>query len=428
MPRFDPRRLADLVDEESRLRNSLNELSLSLNEQHAADKNWDEVRLNRYSADQARHAQLSRQLEMAHNERKGYELSEPEAAKRASATPFARWLRSGESGLEADERNLHLGEMSDGALPGGGGPTFIIRAATASDAASGEEAVQERVLPRVIDTLAYYGGVSQMAQQFFTDTGGDFRIPQMDADDVEGEILAAQNTAVANKNLENIGIQTFGADTGSSKSIIVTREMIQDAVFDIQSYVERQAIRRLGKAWNNRFTSDSTIGVATTAKDGITAAAVDKVTWVELTNLIYAINRAYRTGMEGGEGGFSAEGGGMIGYMISDDAEKAVRVLLDSDGRPLWVPSTREGAPSMLNGFPYRVNNHLDGVATGKTQFCSGTSPTTAFAPCGPSRYSASGIPARPRRTRLSSWPSAAGTPDRWEPTPRRTAAKPTPS
>ena len=370
MPVFNPEKLAELVAEESRLTHELQELSMSLKDQHESDAEWDEKRLNWYSADQARHAQLTRERDSVRAERQRYELQEPAAARRSARSALDRWLRDGNAGLEADERENMLSEIRNSALPGGGGETFVISAASASDAASGEEALQETVLPRVIDRLAHYGGVSQMAQQFVSAMGNDYRIPQMDAATQEGEFLDAQNTATADEDLPDIGIQVFGAKTISSKSILITRELLQDSVFDVQSYAERQAVRRIGRVANKFFTTTQTgtgmpVGVVSSAKDGITAAAADKVTWVELTELIYAINRAYREGGEMGEGGFSPEMGGRIGYMISDDAEKAVRVLVDSEGRPLWVPSTREGAPSMLNGHPYAVNVHMDSVATG---------------------------------------------------------------
>ena len=105
------------------------------------------------------------------------------------------------------------------------------------------------------------------------------------------------------------------------------------------------------------------IGVVSSATAGLTTAANTGFTWVEITNLIYTINRAYREGGEMGEGGFNAEMGGMTGYMISDGAEKALRVLLDGDNRPLWLPSTREGVPNTLNGYPLVVNGHMADVA-----------------------------------------------------------------
>ena len=165
----------------------------------------------------------------------------------------------------------------------------------------------------------------------------------------------------------NIGVQEFGAKTASSKSILLTREMLQDSIIDIEGYCNRQALRRLGRAWNKVFTTTASgvVGVVSSATAGLTTAANTGFTWIEITNLIYTINRAYREMGEMGEGGFNAEMGGMTGYMISDGAEKALRVLLDGDSRPLWLPSIREGVPNTLNGYPLVVNGDMADVAAG---------------------------------------------------------------
>ena len=368
---FDPARLADLVDEESRLATQLAEVSDSLNQQHATDGEWGEQRLPRYMADQQRHGQLTRQLETVRRAMNRYQHREPENAKKSLSGPMARWLRNGANGLEGWEREQYLREMVDGDLPNGGGETFRVQAATASDAASGQEAVQEVIPPRVIDRLAYYGGVAKMAQNFMTGTGGEYRIMQEDAASQEGEIIGAQDTGVAALDLANIGVQTFGAKTASSKSILLTREQLQDSVFDIQGYAERQAVRRMGRIWNKAFKTTQAgtglpVGVVSSAITGIGAASATTFTWVETTDLIYKVPRAYRDEMgEYGEGGFMPEGGGMMGYMMSDDAERACRVMVDGDNRPLWVPSTREGVPNIYNGEPYVVNGHMAAVATG---------------------------------------------------------------
>ena len=209
-----------------------------------------------------------------------------------------------------------------------------------------------------------------MAQQFVTGTGGDFKIMNESAAAQEGEILGSQDTATADLDIANITVQTFGAHTVSSKSILLTREMIQDAQIDIAGYSERQALRRMGRIWNKAFTTTQTgtgfpVGVVSSAKVGLETAMTTEFTWPEVTELVYKIDRAYREDGEGGEGGFNSEMGGMTGYMVSDDAERELRQLADGDDRPLWVPSTREGLPNALNGYPYVVNGHMDAVATG---------------------------------------------------------------
>ena len=322
---FDTQTMADLVAEESRLAAELTATSIALNEQHEDIKAHasDDAANATYMVGQQRHGQLTRELGSVRAERDAYGLREPTKALARKNAPLARWLRSGEQGLEKSEQELYLtGEVLDVSLPGGGGQTFVVRGATASDAASGQEAVQEEIPPKIIDKLAFYGGVSQMAQQFMTGTGGDYRIMQESAAAQEGEILASQDTATADLDIANITVQSFGSKTASSKSILLTREMLQDSEIDIAGYCNRQALRRLGRAWNKVFTTTGSgvVGVVSSATAGITTAVNTGFTYVEITNLIYSINRAYREGGEGGEGGFNAEMGGMTGYMISDSS------------------------------------------------------------------------------------------------------------
>lgn len=374
---FDKQKLVELVDAESAKKKEMQDCALELNDLHALpDDKWDSTAGNKYTIGQLRHGQLARELEAIRSEKSAYELLEPEAAKKGSNTPLARFLRRGKNGLEEAEQGAFLGDVGGGSdidsLPPieGTGDTFVVKQETASDASSGQEAVQEEIVPRIIDRLAFYGGVSKAAQQFRTGTGGEYRLMQMDATAQKGEILGAQATDVAKQDIPDIGVITFLAKTCSSKAITLTREMIQDAVFDIQTYIERQAVRRMGRAWNEAFTTGTgannvPLGVVTDALHGITAASAAAVTWTELTNLIYSIDRGYREMEEMGEGGFGSEMGGLTGYMISDSMEKLIRVLVDGDNRPLWVPTTREGTPNMLNGYPYVVNGDMADVATG---------------------------------------------------------------
>ena len=377
MPRFDPQVLADLVTEEARLNAEVITVAEAMNELNATDS-WDEGKLNSFSAMNIRHAQLTRERDSVRVQRERYEVLTP-ATREAQESPIARWIRDGDKALSAEE--LSQFEPSDDWSPeqiqGEAGKSLIVRvpqAATRSDidtgTGAGGEAVQEQIPPRIIDTLAYYGGVARMVQQFMTGTGGDYRMPQMDAAGQRGRILEAQNTAVNDVPIPAIGIVAFTAKTYTSDSIILTREMVQDAVFDIQRYVERQALRRIGKISNLAFTITQTgsgmpEGVVSGAMAGVTAASATAITWLETVNLVYSVERAYREMGEGGEGAFMPEGGGMIGYMISDACERVLRVLVDGDMRPLWLPSIRQGVPATYNGYPVVVNGDMANVASG---------------------------------------------------------------
>jgi HK97 family phage major capsid protein len=377
--RFDAQVLTDLVTEESRLTGEVQTVSEAMNDLNATDE-WDEVKLNKYASLNVRHAQLTRERDSVRAQRERYEGLTP-ATREAQQGPIARYLRGGADALAAEEREqFHEGDDWQAEQIAGAGDSMIIRApqaATASDAASGQEAVEEEVPPRIIDTLTYYGGVARMVQHIMTGTGGDYRMMQMDADAQEGEILGAQDTAVTALDVPDIGVIVFGSKTYSSKPIILTREMIQDSVFDIQGYVERQALRRIGRISNKAFTitqagSGLPQGIVNGAAAGITAASATAIAWTETVDLVYSLDRAYREMGEGGEGAFMPEGGGMIGYMISDDAEKVLRVLVDTDARPLWLPSVREGTPDRYNGYPVIVNGSMADVATGNVPMLFG--------------------------------------------------------
>ena len=377
---WNEQRMADLVAEQARLSGLMTDVSQRLNGLRESDSEWDDARSEVYNRDQMFHAQVTRELSLANTDIAALENFRPSAVAAVEDDPFTRFLRQGENGLAQDERESLLGEVVDGSIPGGGGLTFIIRPEdqTASDATSGQELVPETISPNVVDRLAYFGGIAKMAQQFITSTGNEFRVPQHDESSVKGEIIAAQATAATAGELADFGVITFGARTASSKAITITREMLQDSIIDVASFASRRAVRRMGRAWDEEFTTGATPrGAVNVAFPGVTTAATTAVTYDEFVNLVYSINRAYREDGEEGEGGISAESGGRLGFLMSDSMEQLIRKLKDSDGRPLWWPQAMSSGlsgplPSTFMNYPYEVSGSMDAVAAAKVPMMFG--------------------------------------------------------
>ena len=288
--KFNAKHLADLVEEESKLSTRQRELATECNEMQASDTAWDEPRTAKYQRMQMEHAQVSRDASRSTGSASRTSSSSP-AAQAGHDGPFARFLRGGLNGLDASEQKEHA-PSGDQQLAGRGMEGFSIKlpsladiqavlrygplAISTGDAANKSESlVQETIPPRIVERLAYYGGVAKAAQQFMTAMGNPFPIPQMDARAEEGELLAAEATAITDDDLGNMGNQTFSATTASSKGIQLSRELVNDAVFDVQAYAERRALRRLGRIWNKAFTVTQTgtglpVGVVSTAAAGLT--------------------------------------------------------------------------------------------------------------------------------------------------------------
>ena len=180
------------------------------------------------------------------------------------------------------------------------------------------------------------------------------------------------------QDLEPFKVVTFNARTASSRPIRVTREMLTDGIIDVGSYAEDEALRRMGRSWDDEFTDEGD-GAGTRARSlknsvtvGHNQTTADMLTYEDILALIYSVNRAYRIGRERGEGGRSAlMGGGRKGFLITDSAEKALMGLKDGEDRPLWIPSIRDGESDRILKWPYEVTTALDGDHT--------SAPNTAY-------------------------------------------------
>lgn len=374
---YTEEKYADLLAHQAKLTAKYNDVSARLEDRFNSDEVFDKSADAEYQKNHLRQAELTRDMKVAGDQIAAMLSTRPVAGKKYEPTAFSRFLRNGPNGLSAEERQTMMGEVTDPSIPNGGGETFVVKAATRSDDATGQELLQETVEARVIDRLKWYGSVAQSVHQISTATGNELRLPQHDQSTVEGELLSGQNTAVSTQDLANFGQITMNAYTASSKSLRITNEMIADSGIDIGAYANAQIVRRKGRLWERLFSlgtgtnePQGLIGVATA---GLTAATATSISWTETVNLPYQVDRAYRMRGEMGAGGLTQTvGTGMIGYMISEDMERILAGLKDGDNRPLWRASTLAGNPNMLNGYPYVVNSNMDAVSTGNVPMIFG--------------------------------------------------------
>ena len=242
------------------------------------------------------------------------------------------------------------------------------------------------VLPRTIESpverMAAYGGHLRWIWRFTTATGNSLRFPGFDRTSQEGAYVA-QAAASTTLDLPDPTNVEFTANTLRSKWIKISRELVTDETgFDVGAYAEASALERLGRATAKATMSGNGTGQPTgllsEAAAGITTDKSTSITGTEIHDLAYEINLAYRErsqaldGMIGGFGEVPGIGGGMIGYMVSDDAEKAMRNLADADGRPLWRSDYASGSPMTFAGWPYIVSANLESVAAGKVPILFG--------------------------------------------------------
>ncbi|EOS20746.1 HK97 family phage major capsid protein [Lachnospiraceae bacterium 3-1] len=139
--------------------------------------------------------------------------------------------------------------------------------------------------------------------------------------------------------------------------IKVSEELLNDRVFDLQSYISREFARRIGaKEEEAFFTGDGKgkpLGVLAAtggAETGVTAASATAVTADELMDLYYSLKSPYRKKSV---------------WVLNDSTIKAIRKLKDNNGQYLWQPSLTAGAPDMILGRPIKTSAYMPAIAAG---------------------------------------------------------------
>ena len=139
--------------------------------------------------------------------------------------------------------------------------------------------------------------------------------------------------------------------------IKVSEELLNDSVFDLQSYISREFARRIGaKEEEAFFTGDGkgkplgVLAAAGGAETGVTAASATAVTADELMDLYYSLKSPYRKKSV---------------WVLNDSTIKAIRKLKDNNGQYLWQPSLTAGTPDMILGRPIKTSAYMPAMAAG---------------------------------------------------------------
>jgi len=137
--------------------------------------------------------------------------------------------------------------------------------------------------------------------------------------------------------------------------IKVSEELLNDSVFDLESYISHEFGRRIGAKEEEAFFigdgSGKPTGVLAAtggAQTGVTAASATAITADELIDLFYSLNSPYRKNAV---------------WLLNDATVKAVRKLKDAQGQYLWQPSLVAGTPDTILGRPVKTSAYMPTIA-----------------------------------------------------------------
>ena len=202
-----------------------------------------------------------------------------------------------------------------------------------------------------------FGGMRQAATILTTDTGEEMGMPTADDTTNKGAMIG-ENQSVGTSTEPAIGQIKWGAYTFTSKPVLVPFALLQDTQFDLGSLLGDMLGERLGRITNDKYTTGTASkepkGIVTAASKGADATTSGAIVYGDLVKLEHSIDPAYRAG---------------AGYMLHDTTLQAIRLLLDSQNRPLWTSGTDTNSYDRLMFKPLFINQSMD-AGTGSGNKC----------------------------------------------------------
>lgn len=182
---------------------------------------------------------------------------------------------------------------------------------------------------------------------------GDHKIPVVAS---EGTASWLDEEAAYTESNSSFGQVTLGAHKLGTL-IKVSDELLNDSAFDLTNYISTEFARRLGDSKEEAFLTGNGTGRPTGilndsngAKDGVTAAAADAITFDELIDLFYSLKEPYRKNAV---------------FLMNDSTVKAVRKLKDQNGQYIWQPSVQLGTPDMILNRPVFTSQYMPTLSAG---------------------------------------------------------------
>lgn len=243
---------------------------------------------------------------------------------------FFKAVREGKNALNSEERKLFQNVMSAGVDTAGGYLVMPVELENSIKTVLGQTVAMRR-LATVISTTA------------------DRKIPLATS---FGAASWIDENGVYPKVDDGYEVKILGSHK-AGKIILVSRELLNDSEFDLQSLISNSFGRAFAEAEEAAYISgdgnDKPTGVLVDAQTGITTASATVLTSDELLDLFYSLKAGYRQNAS---------------FLINDSTEKVIRKLKNATtGDYMWQPGLTIGQPNTLLGRPVETSDSMPTIA-----------------------------------------------------------------
>ena len=252
---------------------------------------------------------------------------------------FESYARYGLEDLRSEQRQLLRANYVRGGQESRAG-------STTSPSSAGGYLIPPGYRHIIIERMKAFGGLLQYATIINTSTGNPLQWPTNDDTANQGAILA--ETAAPTFTDFTFGTATLGAWLYASGVALVSVQLLQDSVFDLNTWlpdhIGTRIARKVAAVLVTGAGTTEPLGVATNATASVTGADQTSITYDNLIDLEHSLDPAYRQNCR---------------FMMNDATLAVIRKIKDSQGHPLWVPVPVPGMAPTINGQPYFIDQGM---------------------------------------------------------------------
>ena len=180
-------------------------------------------------------------------------------------------------------------------------------------------------------------------------TAGERKIPVVTG---HGEASWMEENGLYPDSQDTFGQLSIGAYKLGT-AIRVSEELLNDSVFDLESYIAGEFARRIGTKEEEAFLigdgKSKPTGVFPSAEVGVTATSAT-ITFDEIIDLYHSLRTPYRR---------------KAVWLLNDSTIKALRKVKDTTGNYIWQPSVTAGTPDTILNRPCYSTSFAPELAVG---------------------------------------------------------------
>jgi len=205
----------------------------------------------------------------------------------------------------------------------------------------------ERTLVEALDEENIFRRLAKV----ITTSSGDRKIPVVASKGTASWIDEEGAIPESDDSFGQVSIGAYKLGT----MIKVSEELLNDSVFNLDTYIAKEFARRIGNKEEDAFFTGDGSGKPTGilaatggAQLGVTTASATAITIDEVLDLFYSLKAPYRN---------------KAVFVMNDATVKAIRKLKDGQGQYIWQPSLQAGTPDTILNRPVYTSAYVPNIA-----------------------------------------------------------------